>query len=115
MIKDKIFAALSGVANGLFGSGGGLLAVPMLKGCYGLEARRAQSTAPAIIFPMCVVSAALYMGRGDIDWGLTWKVTLGCTAGAALGAFFLGKFKNVWLDRAIAVAMLVCGVRMVLP
>ena len=61
-INKKYFNALTGIAvgicNGFFGSGGGMIAVPMLeKG--GSEAKKAHATSIAITLP-------LYISRAEV-------------------------------------------------
>ena len=45
-----ITGALAGVANGLFGSGGGLFLVPLFTKWTGMEQKRAFATSVAVIF-----------------------------------------------------------------
>lgn len=42
--KSLVTGALAGIANGLFGSGGGLFLVPLFTKWLGLEQRRAFAT-----------------------------------------------------------------------
>ena len=59
---------LAGLANGLFGGGGGSVLVPLLtRGC-GLDQRKAFATSVAVILPLCVLSVAIYFFRGGLDW-----------------------------------------------
>ena len=59
--KNRLAGTAGGVINGLFGGGGGMVLLPLLTGWSGLEARAAFATCVAIIFPMCCLSAAIYL------------------------------------------------------
>ena len=54
--KSLVTGALAGIANGLFGSGGGLFLVPLFTKWLGLEQRRAFATSVAVILPLSAVS-----------------------------------------------------------
>jgi iron complex transport system substrate-binding protein len=57
---------LVGVLNGFLGAGGGMLAVPLLKK-QGLAQKQAHATAIAVIFPLTLVSAAVYVLGGKVN------------------------------------------------
>ena len=50
-VKSIVCGAATGAANGLFGGGGGMIAVPLLR-AQGLEEKRAHATAIAVILPV---------------------------------------------------------------
>ncbi len=109
--RGKVFFGVSaGLINGLFASGGGMIAVPALK-AQGLDQQKAQATALGFILPLSVLSAAGYvLGTGFPEgW---FPAAAGATAGGAVGAWLLGKIKNVWLNRAFCALMFYAGVRM---
>ena len=57
----------AGLVNGFFGGGGGMVLVPLLMSRCGLERRQAFASSVAIILPLCVLSAAIYYIRGNLD------------------------------------------------
>ena len=59
---------LAGVANGLLGAGGGMVIVPMLRKS-GLPVVKSHATSVAVILPICVLSAGLYLFRGSVTIG----------------------------------------------
>ena len=65
--RFAVSGAAAGAANGLFGGGGGSVLVPLLTRFCGLEQRQAFSTSLAVILPLCVLSAAVYLFRGGLD------------------------------------------------
>lgn len=110
-VKFGLLGIISGVLNGIFGAGGGLLVVPMLES-QGLEPQKAHATSIAVILPLSVISAVLYLLRGvSADWQqLGLLIPLGA-AGAGIGALLLAKLKNQWLKKLFGVVMLLSAVR----
>ncbi len=105
---------LIGLANGLFGGGGGMIAVPVLR-AQGRDARHAHAAAIAVMLPASALSAAVYALRGYLSLSLLLPVLLGAVAGGLLGArlLFLSSSKGAAL--LFSAVMLAAGVRMVLP
>lgn len=68
--RYAVSGVLAGVVNGLFGGGGGMVLVPLLRRWCGLEERKAFATCVAVILPLCVVSAAVYVLRRGVDAAL---------------------------------------------
>lgn len=70
-MKLKIKSALSGFAagilNGLLGAGGGMVIVPMLEKS-GLKPAESHATSIAIIVPLCILSAAIYLQGKSISF-----------------------------------------------
>ncbi len=103
--------ALIGAANGLFGGGGGMIAVPVLRGA-GKGARAAHATAIAVILPACAVSGAVYLLRGLVPLSMLLPVALGVTLGGVLGARLLAKLPVRTISLLFALLMLAAGARM---
>lgn len=59
--KNGLAGASAGLANGLFGGGGGSVLLPLLNRWGTLEPRSAFATCLAAIYPMCCVSAVVYL------------------------------------------------------
>lgn len=78
--QAAICGAASGILNGLFGSGGGIIAVPLLKK-GGLSQKEAQATALFLMFFLSAVSAGIYLYEGR----LSFSEALGYIPGGILG------------------------------
>ena len=102
-----------GVLNGLFGGGGGMVAVPILRAA-GKGARTAHATAIAAILPTSVLSGAVYLLRGLVPISLLLPVALGVTVGGLFGAKLLPRVSPNVLTVLFAVFMLAAGIRMML-
>lgn len=87
-VKSIVCGAATGAANGLFGGGGGMIAVPLLR-AQGLEEKRAHATAIAVILPVSLLSFLLYAFRGFFDFSVALPVALGGFAGGFAGAKLL--------------------------
>ena len=106
--------ALAGIANGLFGSGGGLFLVPLFIGWLHMEQKKAFATSVAVILPLSLASFVVFLLRGGMDWGLAWPYLLGGVAGGLLSGLFFKKNQVIWLRRAFGLLILYGGVKAVL-
>jgi uncharacterized membrane protein YfcA len=116
VIKKIILIVLGmfvGVANGLFGSGGGMIAVPALKYVSGLNQKNAQATAIAVILPVSIISALVYILGGKYDLMLGVYVGGGAIVGAVLGAFVLSKLSNKILSILFCLLMIAGGIKII--
>ena len=113
--KEKIMTALSGLSigfvNGLLGAGGGIIAVPILKR-LGLERKEAHANAVAVILPITLLSAALYLLKGDVSLADSFVFIPGGLVGSLIGTYCLKKISPVWLKRIFGGFMVYAGVRL---
>lgn len=113
-IKFIIIGIATGIANGLFGSGGGTIAVPAMVLLLKEEEHKAHATAIAIILPLSIVSALLYLSNNFVNWELTVKVMLGGIIGGYIGAKLLNICPSHILRKVFAVFMIAAAIRMIL-
>ena len=106
--------AAAGAVNGFFGGGGGSVLVPLLTRRCGMDQRRAFATAVAVILPLCVLSAGIYLVRGGLDGSAALPYILGGTAGGWLGGRIFGGVRVEWLRRGFGVLLLLGGLRSLL-
>lgn len=102
-----------GFVNGIFGGGGGMIAVPLLERIEGRGNAAAHATAIACILPASLVSAAVYLFAGLLPWHIFLPVCLGAAGGGALGARLLPVLPARLLDFVFAALMLAAGLRAV--
>ncbi len=112
-LKYMAIGMVTGIVNGLFGSGGGSVAVPAMTLLLGAEEHKAHASAIAIILPLTVVSAFFYISNGFIDWNITWKVILGGMIGGYIGAGLLKKCPANVLRKIFALFMIIAALRMI--
>lgn len=112
-VKERILSgATIGIINGLFGGGGGMIAVPVLSGVLGYGQKEAHATAIAVIAPVCAVSAAFYIAGGFARAGLLIPASLGNAAGGIIGAKLLGRLPALAVRIVFIAVMLAAGIRM---
>lgn len=111
--KYVFIGLVTGLANGLFGSGGGTIAVPAMVLILGAEEHKAHATAISIILPLTVVSSVFYICNNYVDWGLTFKVVLGGLMGGYIGAKLLNICPTGALRKIFAVFMIAASFRMI--
>ncbi len=112
--KYAATGALGGLANGLFGSGGGLFLVPLLTKWTGLEQRKAFATSVAIILPLSLVSAWVYLQKGALDLAAAWPYLVGGALGGFVSGRVFRKMSVTLLRRIFGLLILYGGIRAVL-
>ena len=114
-VKERILSgALIGIINGLFGGGGGMIAVPVLSSVLGYTQKEAHATAIAIIAPLCAVSAIFYISGGFAHLPVIIPAAIGSTAGGIAGAKLLGRLPALAVRLAFIAVMLAAGIRMMI-
>jgi len=111
-IAKAIAGAAIGFVNGLFGAGGGMIAVPLLKKA-GYNQKEAQSNAISVIFPLTLASFLIYLSRGAVDITLSIKYIPGGIVGAIIGTLLMKKIKPQFLRLIFSAFMLWSGIRLV--
>ena len=67
--KLGVSGALAGLACGLFGGGGGMVLAPLLTRWCHVEEKRVFANCVAVIFPLCALSAGVFLLRTGLDFG----------------------------------------------
>jgi uncharacterized membrane protein YfcA len=115
--KGKLYYALCGAVigavNGLFGSGGGVAAVPALKHA-GLTVKESHASSLAVTLPLSAVSMVVYSLGQDFKWSDALPLIPFGLAGALIGGLVLKKISNVWLKRIFGGLLILAGGRMLL-
>lgn len=116
--KKKVILLLSGAVigllNGFFGGGGGMICVPILQKVLSLDAKCSHATAIAVIFPLSLISAFIYVINGYIKSFPLISIGLGVVLGGIVGAFAL-KFLPPKAVRIIfALIMFAGGVKLII-
>lgn len=114
--KKRVFGIITGLAaglaNGIFGGGGGMVVVPMLIDLMKKEPKTAHATAILIILPMSVLSGLFYAAFGTFDFRVGIPVVIGVAAGGTLGALLLNKLSSKWIVAVFCAVMAAAGVKM---
>ncbi len=105
-----ILGAVTGICNGLFGSGGGIAAVPLLKK-GGMPVKKAHATSLALTLPLSLISAFFYAYGKNFQWNDALPLVPFGLAGAALGGSLMKKIPTNLLRRIFGIILIISGGR----
>lgn len=88
-----------------------MLLVPLLVRWCRLSERTAFATSVAVIFPLCIVSAAIYWFRGGLDPGAALPYLVGGLLGGLAGGKLYRRMNMTVLRRCFGLLLLYGGVR----
>ena len=104
---------ITGIINGLFGSGGGTLVVPALVFLLGISDYKAHATAITIILPLSIISTFIYFKNDVIKFNIAFMVTLGGILGSFIGAKTLKKVPTQILRKVFGSIIIITALRMI--
>ncbi|MBX3098526.1 MAG: sulfite exporter TauE/SafE family protein [Salinibacterium sp.] len=84
-----IIGIVGGIFSGTFGSGGGLVVVPLLLTFAGLDHRRASATSLLTILPSTLAGSITYLANGEVDLPAAGIIAIGAVLGSVIGARLL--------------------------
>lgn len=114
LIKVLIIGFTAGLCNGIFGSGGGTILVPAMVFLLGMKEKKSHATAISVIMPLSIISSFFYISSNNVNWNLTYKITLGSIIGGYIGSRILNKFSDGTLRKLFGFSMIAAAIRMVL-
>lgn len=101
----------AGAVAGLFGAGGGLVLVPLLRRCRGLGEDQLFPSSVAIILPICVVCILVGFPSGAIPFQRALPYLIGSAIGGTASAILGKKIPVQWLHRGLGMLILWGGIR----
>lgn len=110
----RLSGAAAGLINGLFGGGGGTVLVPLLTGWGKMPQKRAFAGCVAVILPLCVLSAVIYLLRTGLKLAVALPYLLGGLLGGIVGGKLFRKMPGCWLRRIFGAFLVYGGVRYLL-
>ena len=117
ILKKWLYSAATGISsgflNGLFGSGGGMVAVPMFKKS-GLSVKEAHATSLAMMATLSVLSTALYISAGRLSFSDAENFIPGGILGAAAGSLLFKKISAGFIKKLFGAFIIFSAVRMLL-
>jgi len=102
--------AIAGLTAGFLGIGGGILLVPLMVAFLGLTQHVAHGTSLAVIVPIAIISAIVYVLRGDINWVLVASIGSASIAGAIIGAKLMMKVPALRLRQLFGAYTIAIGI-----
>ena len=112
-IINAFLGILTGFINILIGACGGIVAVEALKH-DSLNQTKAHATAIAVILPLTVISAIMYLLRGDVEISDAKIYIIPGVIGSAVGSLILPKVPKNILGKVFSVFIIYAGVRMLI-
>ena len=109
--KHLLVGSARGVINGLFGAGGGMIAVPVLKK-LGLSQKSAHANAVATILPITVISAVMYIIKDYVNLSDSFFYIPTGVIGSVIGTLIIKKISSKWLSVIFSAFMVYAGVRL---
>lgn len=105
---------VTGLVNGLFGSGGGTIIVPALVFLLNIKDYKAHATAISIILPLSIISTFIYLKGSIIKFDIALTVGLGGVLGSFIGAKFLKKIPTTILRKIFGGIIIFTAIRMII-
>ena len=112
-VKLIVIGLITGLINGLFGSGGGIIVVPALIFLLGMDDYKAHATAISIILPLSIISTIIYFSNSSIPFKIALPVTIGGVVGSYIGAKTLNKIPVNILRKIFDSVIVYTAVRMI--
>ncbi len=113
-LKLSLIGLISGLVNGFFGAGGGLIIVPMLKKFDTKNSKVVHATTLGCVMFMCLSSSVIYLLDGVFDFKLILFCTIGSLIGSAVSVKLLKNLKNVYIDLIFSFVLIVAGVSLII-
>lgn len=110
-IKYYFLGLISGVINGLFGSGGGLIAVPLLEKT-GIDAKKSHATSIAIILPLSIISTIFYLYNKSFNISDALPYIPFGVIGAIVGSMILKRISNKLLHKIFGGIIIISAFKM---
>ena len=112
--RSRLAGGAAGLANGLFGGGGGMVFLPLMSRSSTLTQRQLFATCVAIIFPICLISAGIALWNGQVDLLTALPYLLGGLGGGIVGGATFEKVSVRWLKLIFGAFLLYGGVKYLL-
>lgn len=103
--------SLSGIVNGLFGAGGGMLLIPLLQKLTPLDSDQLFPTSVAVMLPMCLVSILVTAFQNTLPLLTAVPYLIGSAVGGVFAGLWGRKIPKVWLHRILGLMILWGGIR----
>ncbi len=99
---------MAGLVNGMIGSGGGIIALPMLYKILDNE-KNAHNTVCFFVFPLSVISASIC--KKNIEFHVIFPICVGAFFGGVVGKILSNKIKLKYLKIFFSLIIIYIGIR----
>lgn len=111
--KEIMIGLACGLLNGMFGSGGGTVVVPMMEKLLHFSPAKSHPTTILIVLLISLSSSFFYVSKGYFDLRLWFYVSVGGVLGGFVGAKILSKISKKWLKIIFGVVILFGAYKMI--
>ncbi len=101
-----MIGALAGIANGIFGAGGGLFLVPLFINWMKMDEKKAFATSVAVIFPLSIASLVIFILRGENIISTALPFVIGGIIGGLVSGKLFRHMSALWLHRIFGFLLL---------
>ena len=101
----------AGTLNGLFGTGGGMVLVPLLSTVTDLPEDQLFPSSIAILFPVCLISLLFSQGWEQFSLSVAAPYLIGSLIGGICAGLWGKKIPSIWLHRILGCMILWGGIR----
>ena len=109
IVRLLAIGAVTGLAGGLLGVGGGFVMVPAMVYLMKTPQREANGTSLAVIVPVAIVGATILGSGHQVDYGIGILLAIAAVGGAVLGARLTRRVSDIGLRRAFGVVAVAAG------
>lgn len=113
-LKLTLIGIISGLVNGFFGAGGGLIIVPMIKKFDNKNSKVVHATTLGCVMFMCLSSSVVYIIEKCIDFKLVLFCTIGSLIGSVLAVKLLKNLKNNYIDLIFSFVLIIAGLSLII-
>ncbi len=108
LVLSVIIITLAFFGESLFGFGGGLISIPLLSFVLGVK----DAVTLALIFQL-LMGLLIFQNYKHTNWKIAIPMTVGLVVGGTIGTFTLSLLSNVFLERLLAVSILIFLIKMI--
>lgn len=113
MLISSITGLLAGMVCGLFGTGGGMILVPIFIYILKVESKKARATSICCMLVMVITSGIFYYKSNYINWNIGLLSALGGVLGAYFGSKILKKVPDYILKIIFICFLIYVSYRMI--
>lgn len=116
ILIGAILSFFVGYLSALLGVGGGIFHVPVLVYLLKFSVHNATATSHFILSVISFFASMTHVVKGSLhaNWLKVIFLTAGVIPGAQLGAYLSNKMSETWIMRALTIAILILGIRLIL-
>jgi uncharacterized membrane protein YfcA len=110
-VKCALIGIGAGAVNGMFGSGGGLLLVPLFSSLEKVKEKRAFATSVFTVLFLSLASIFFYSKTQSVEISTLLSYVIGGTTGGIAGAFWFKKIPIIVVRRIFALFILWAAIK----